>query len=82
MSNCYALSQIRRCRPFLAFAEQNLNLLGSKPRLPAWQALQLLARVPRACDLGQIVPQLVSLRQFDGVVELTLRVRPDTQCWL
>ncbi len=32
-------------------------------------------RVPRVCDLGQIVPQLVSLRQFDAVVELTLKVR-------
>ena len=56
------------------------------------QALQLLMRVPRVCDLGQIVPQLVSLRQFDAVVELTLKVRAGplsamhitrcmTRCW-
>ena len=42
------------------------------------QALQLLMRVPRVCDLAQIVPQLVSLRQLDAVVELTLKVR--TSC--
>lgn len=33
-----------------------------------------MMRVPLACDLGQVVPQLAYLRAFEAVVELPLRV--------
>jgi nuclear pore complex protein Nup155 len=36
-------------------------------------AVSLLARVPLACDLAQIVPQLALLRSLDAVVELSVR---------
>lgn len=29
-------------------------------------------QVPRACDLGQVVPQLAALRCYEGVVDLPL----------
>ena len=32
-----------------------------------------MLQVPLACDLGQVVPQLASLRNFSGCVELPLR---------
>ncbi len=34
-----------------------------------------MLRVPLACDLGQVVPQLAYLRAFWAVVELPLAVR-------
>jgi nuclear pore complex protein Nup155 len=39
----------------------------------AKDAVSLLARVPLACDLAQIVPQLALLRALDAVVELSIR---------
>lgn len=37
-------------------------------------AVALLLKVPLACDLGQIVPQLALLRSFDAMVDLPVRV--------
>lgn len=31
--------------------------------------------MPLVADLSQVVPQLVALRQFDGIIELALKVR-------
>ncbi len=41
----------------------------------AREAVALMMRVPLAVDLGQVVPQLAYLRDFEAVVELPLRVR-------
>jgi nuclear pore complex protein Nup155 len=38
------------------------------------EAAALLARVPLACDLAQVAPQLAALRALDAVVDLAARV--------
>ena len=39
----------------------------------AKDAVSLLSRVPLACDLAQIIPQLALLRSLDAIVELAVR---------
>ena len=39
------------------------------------EAMSLLLKVPLACDLAQVIPQLAMLREIGNIVELTVRVR-------
>jgi len=38
------------------------------------EAVTLLLKVPLACDLGQVIPQLAMLRAIDYVIQLTVKV--------
>jgi len=39
------------------------------------EAMSLLLKVPLACDLAQVIPQLAMLREIGYIVDLTVRVR-------
>ncbi|KAK9806121.1 hypothetical protein WJX72_002210 [[Myrmecia] bisecta] len=56
---------------YLQRAEATSNLIEREQLTQ--EALRLMMKVPLACDLGQVVPQLTYLRCFEGVVELPLR---------
>ena len=60
-------------------AEAAAGAAAPDANLPACMGVTLIpnpsptrCQVPRACDLGQVVPQLAALRCFEGVVDLPL----------
>ncbi len=63
------------------FPELPGHTLAEQREALAGEAVSLMLRVPLACDLGQVVPQLAYLRAVQALVDLPLRVR-ELKGWL